>query len=420
MTHLPMSEASNFEQLANVIALPIGRWDREARLVFCNTPYLAWAGRSQEELLGRTLTELYGETAWQAARGAFERAFAGEPTSYERLLTHPPHPQRWARVQVFPDKAQGNEVSSVFTIATDIHEDIVARDALIAARRRLDRFTDNIPMPLVYLDVDCKLRFVNKAWCRMVGIASEDALGRHVREVRGETIWLEQKPHYEKAQGGQQSDFSRLVRGIVGGPRWMRTSYFPDFDDEGHIIGIYTITTDVHELTSTQEKLRRSVERDALTDALSRQTMMSYIECSIADPNQEYALFFIDLDGFKAVNDEKGHQAGDRLLTETARALRSAVRAEDAVGRFGGDEFLVLARVRGKAGAQALGEHLRQTVETTARSCQDNVSASIGYALAPSDTREAMELLQQADAAMYIAKHSGKNRVMPWTSASTG
>lgn len=417
MPQTPEPETSQFERLANVIALPIGRWDRAARLVFCNIPYLVWAGRSQEELLGKTLAELYGETAWQVARPAFERAFSGEPSGYERLLTHPPHPQRWARVQVFPDTPSCGEVQSVFTIATDIHQDIVERDAMIAARRRLDRFTDNIPTPLVYLDTDCKLRFVNRAWCRMVGIASEDALGRHVRDVRGEEIWLEQKPHYEKAQSGQQSDFSRLVRGIVGGPRWMRTSYFPDFDDEGRVIGIYTITTDVHELTSTQEKLRRSVERDALTDALSRQTMMSYIECSITDPNQEYALFFIDLDGFKAVNDEKGHQSGDRLLIEIAKALRGAVRAEDAVGRFGGDEFLVLARIHGPTGAQSLAEHIRLTVERAAKASGDDVSASIGYALAPTDTRDPMELLQRADAAMYAAKHGGKNRVMPWMGA---
>jgi diguanylate cyclase (GGDEF)-like protein/PAS domain S-box-containing protein len=420
MPQTTVTETSQFERLANVVALPIGRWDRETRLVFCNTPYLAWSGRSQEELLGRTLAELYGQTAWQAARPAFERAFQGDTSSYERLLTHAPHPQRWVRIQVFPEVSADGTISSLFTIATDIHQDVVQRDALIAARKRLDRFTDNIPTPLVYLDIDCQLRFVNKAWSRMVGISSEEALGRHVREVRGEEIWLEQKPHYEKAQAGQQSEFSRLVRGIVGGPRWMRTSYFPDFDDEGRVIGIYTITTDVHELTATQEKLRRSVERDSLTDVLSRQTMMSYIECSIGDPNQEYALFFIDLDGFKAVNDEKGHQAGDHLLIETARALRGAVRAEDAVGRFGGDEFLVLARVHGQAGAQALAEHLRLTVETAARSLQDKVSASIGYALAPSDTNDAMELLQRADAAMYIAKHSGKNRVMPWTNVPSG
>lgn len=414
MNASPTQQTRHFEHLANVVALPIGRWDREARLVFCNSPYLAWAGRSQEELLGRTLTELYGDAAWAIARPAFERAFGGEIAGYERLLTHPPHPQRWARIQVFPDVDQNGEASSVFTIATDIHEDIIERDALIEARKRLDRFTDNIPLPLVYLDCGCRLRFVNKAWCRLVDITAGEALGRHVSEVRGEASWQEQKPYYDQALSGQPAEFSRLVHGVINGPRWMRTSYFPDFNDDGTVIGVYTITTDVHELTVAQEQLRRSVERDALTDALSRHTMMSFIESSIADPNKEFALFFIDLDGFKEVNDEQGHQAGDRLLAEIATALRGAVRAEDAVGRFGGDEFLVLARVHGQAGAQSVAEHLRVTVKGVATALDSSVSASIGYALAPSDAREPLALLHRADAAMYDAKRTGKNSVMSW------
>lgn len=410
------SSPAQTERLADVIALPIGRWDTSARLLFCNTPYLAWAGRGSEELLGRTLEELFGANAWEAASPAFKLAIGGQISSYERLLTHPPHPERWARIQVFPDIDETGAVTSIFTIATDIHADIVERSALIAVRKRLDRFTDNIPTPLTYLDIHCTLRFVNRAWCALVSRSAKEALGRHVSEIRGEASWQEQKPYYEKALSGQTADFSRLVYGIVNGPRWMRTTYFPDHDENGTVIGVYTVTTDVHELTTAQEKLRRSVERDALTDALSRQTMMACIECSISDPNLEYALFFIDLDGFKAVNDEKGHHAGDRLLADIAKGLRGAVRAEDAVGRFGGDEFLVLARVHGKAGALALAEHLRTSIEAIAHaSGDDKVSASIGYALAPTDSRDPMQLLHHADEAMYIAKRQGKNRVMPWT-----
>jgi len=316
---------------------------------------------------------------------------------------------------VFPDKAQGNEVSSVFTIATDIHEDIVARDALIAARRRLDRFTDNIPMPLVYLDIDCKLRFVNKAWCRMDGIASEDALGRHVREVRGETIWLEQKPHYEKAQGGQQSDFSRLVRGIVGGPRWMRTSYFPDFDDEGHIIGIYTITTDVHELTSTQEKLRRSVERDALTDALGLAQRLEQTLASRRAGEQLLAVCFLDLDGFKAVNDRYGHDVGDLLLAEVARRLSASVRQTDTVARLAGDEFVLLLEGESRPGeVMAIVEGIIARVSQRVPAAGEplRVGVSIGVALRHSHHDTAEVLLKQADEAMYEAKRAGRNRVI--------
>jgi diguanylate cyclase (GGDEF)-like protein len=124
-------------------------------------------------------------------------------------------------------------------------------------------------------------------------------------------------------------------------------------------------------------------------------------------------LFFIDLDHFKALNDAHGHGAGDALLVALAQALQQAVRAEDAVGRFGGDEFLVLASVRDAVGAAALAEHLLRAVRACAAQCVGaaDVSASIGYALAPQDATQPLRLLQLADEAMYAAKRAGKNRV---------
>jgi diguanylate cyclase (GGDEF)-like protein len=204
--------------------------------------------------------------------------------------------------------------------------------------------------------------------------------------------------------------YTRLVDLATQGPRWVRTSYVPDFNTDGEVVGLYTVTVDVHELTLSQENLKRSVERDPLTDALSRRTMMDRLESAMASPEQvAVALFFVDLDGFKAVNDRLGHRAGDALLVAVAQALQGAVRAEDSVARFGGDEFLVLAALRDQAGAHALALHMLEAVRGIAG---PSVSASIGYALAPTDAQAPLKLLQLADEAMYEAKRQGKDRVV--------
>lgn len=419
MSELPRDDTSapTIERLVNVVALPIGRWDRDARLVFCNPPYLLWSGRTRDDLLGRTLTELYGEDAWERARPAFERAFRGATTSYERLLRHGTLAGRWARVQVFPDADGAGEVHSVFTIATDIHEDVTAREALVAARVRLDRFTENIPYPLTYVDAEFVLRFVNKAYCEMAGKPADQLLGRHIGAVRGQKRWAEHEPHFRRALEGKTVQYTRLVDGLAnnpgGGPRWLRTSYVPDFDERGRVVGLYTVTIDVHDLTVAQEQLRRSVERDMLTDVLSRRTMMDRIEAAMVTALHEpVALYFVDLDGFKAVNDRLGHREGDALLVKVAQALQKSVRADDAVGRFGGDEFLVLASVRNAAGAQALAMHMLEAIrQVSAGVSGGGVSASIGYALAPADAQHPLKLLQAADDAMYAAKRLGKDRV---------
>ena len=408
---------SHIERLVDVIDLPIGRWDAEHRLVFCNEPYLGWAERPRDDLIGRTLLELFGDDAWRRAEPAFKQAFQGRTVNYERRLTHGHKSARWARVQVFPDVDPHGGVEAVFTIAFDIHEDVLAREALEAARERLDRFTENIPYPLTYVDRGFVLRFVNKAYCEASGQRPEDLLGRHIGEVRGAKRWSEHAPFFDRALKGQTVQYTRLVDRLPHGPRWLRTSYVPDFDARRHVRGLYTVTIDVHELTMAQEKLKRSVERDSLTDVLSRRTMMDRIEGAMLEAAERpAALFFVDLDGFKDINDRLCHRAGDQLLIDVAGALQAAVRAEDAVGRCGGDEFLVLAAVRDAAGAQALALHMLAAVRAA---CADTpISASIGYALAPADAQHPMKLLQLADDAMYAAKRRGKARVMHCAAAS--
>ena len=406
----------DLDRLVDAIDLPIGRWDREYRLTYCNAPYLRWAGRPRDRLLGRTLVELYGEAAWNAACAAFVEGLAGQTVSYERLIDHVQGPPRWARIKVFPEAPAHGRVEAVYTIAFDIHEDVTEREALKAARRRLDRFTDNIPNPLTYVDRDCILRFVNRAYVEATGVPAERMVGRHFGEVRGTRRWAEHQPMFERALVGETVQYTRLVDLAHAGPRWLRTSYVPDLDAEGRVVGVYTVTVDVHEMTLAQEKLKRSVERDPVTDVLSRRAIIDRIDAALlmARPEAPMALFFVDLDGFKHVNDTHGHREGDRLLAATGAALQAAMRADDTVGRFGGDEFIVLAPVRGVAGASRLARHLLDAV----RACCDHapggprISASIGFALAPLDATSALKLVQRADDAMYAATRQGRDQVV--------
>jgi diguanylate cyclase (GGDEF)-like protein/PAS domain S-box-containing protein len=414
-------EVACIDRLVDAIELPIGRWDRQHRLTYCNEPYLGWSGRTREQLLGRTLAELYGDAAWAAVRAAFAEGLAGRTVSYERQLEHLPGAPRWARIKVFPEVGARGRIDAVYTIAFDIHDDVLEREALEAARRRLDRFTDNIPNPLIYVDRDFVLRFANRAYVEIVGVPAEQMIGRHIGEVRGARRWNEHRPMFERALAGETVQYTRLVELVHDGARWLRTSYVPDFGRDGQVVGVYTVTIDVHEMTVAQEKLRRSVERDAVTDVLSRHAIIERIEAALplARAEAPLALFFVDLDGFKSVNDTLGHRAGDTVLAAVGAALQRAMRVDDAVGRFGGDEFIVLAPVRDAAGALTLAQHLLAAVQACNVAADappgeapPRVSASIGYALAPLDAASALKLVQRADDAMYAAKRRGRDQVV--------
>ncbi len=408
-----MKRAAVIERLVDAIHLPIGRWDRKFRLVFCNAPYVEWAGRSEAELLGRTLEQLYGAEAWAAARDAFAAGFGGQTAVYERLLTHLPGPPRWTRVQVFPEVDARGEVAAVYTVGFDVHDFVTARQALEAARARVSQFAENIPYPITYVDRDCRLIFVNRAYVAAVGMEATSLLGRHLGEARGSDLWARHRPYYERALAGEPCEFTRLVELPGRGPRWMRTSYVPDLDAAGEVVGVYSMLVDVHDLKLRQQQLESSIERDPVTEVLSRRAIIERMEQALADRRAgRVAVFFVDLDGFKTVNDLLGHRDGDAVLARVAQALQAAVRAEDSVGRFGGDEFLVLARVPDQDGAAVVAQQLVAAIRASSagQPALAQVSASVGFALAPEDADTAAKLVQRADDAMYFAKRSGKNR----------
>ncbi|MGE4050644.1 MAG: diguanylate cyclase [Piscinibacter sp.] len=168
---------------------------------------------------------------------------------------------------------------------------------------------------------------------------------------------------------------------------------------------------------------RAHVERDALrslalTDALTglpnRRGLSDVLARSLAEctPDRMTAVYLIDLDGFKPINDSLGHEAGDEVLVGVAQRLRSLLRASDTVARLGGDEFVVVASgLAGDGDAQALGRKLldgfREPFVAAGQPCR--VGLTIGYALAPLDGRGADELLRRADEAMYAGKQAGRD-----------
>ncbi|MET0289749.1 MAG: EAL domain-containing protein [Pseudoxanthomonas sp.] len=125
----------------------------------------------------------------------------------------------------------------------------------------------------------------------------------------------------------------------------------------------------------------------------------------------KFALLFIDLDGFKAINDVYGHQAGDRLLLQVARNLKSGLRLEDTLARLGGDEFVLLVEITEPADAAAIAEKVLERVglPVIIESAELHVTGSVGIAIFGEDGHEARELMANADAAMYSAKDQGRN-----------
>ncbi len=166
----------------------------------------------------------------------------------------------------------------------------------------------------------------------------------------------------------------------------------------------YTLSVrDVSERNRLEADLRRMASTDALTGLFNRQAFVTMLQERL--PRGDASVLFIDLDGFKAVNDTLGHAAGDLLLREVADALRDELRPGDIASRLGGDEFAVLPAVRSIDGSCALAARLVDRLGNLSAGPQLHVGASVGVATGHHTSAEA--LLRRADLAMYEAKAAG-------------
>lgn len=157
------------------------------------------------------------------------------------------------------------------------------------------------------------------------------------------------------------------------------------------------------------QNLRKEARLDFLTGVANRNEMENILDYlfSIEKPDLRFFLLLMDIDNFKTINDQKGHAYGDRILVEYSRILKTVVRGNDFVARYGGDEFLIIIRDVNREKVSEIAERL---LSETCRKLDETVS--IGVASYPVDSRSRIELFEKADIALYRAKKAGRNRVV--------
>ncbi len=247
--------------------------------------------------------------------------------------------------------------------------------------------------------IDCNRRaaeLVARDRCDLIGKRLADLYEGHTLEVRMESLRRAMETGYnEVTLGRPQESFPA---------KWVQLKMFRYGDN------LAVSARDVTEERAHEEELIRRSNEDPLTRLPNRYWVEGHLRDAIARAEREdtmFALLFIDLDGFKAINDTWGHAAGDELLRTAACRLKEAVRPQDCVTRFGGDEFvIVIEDIADAFDAAQASERIQRAFRRTIRMSYGEyvVGASIGISLFPTDGKEPRVLLQNADVAMYSAK----------------
>jgi diguanylate cyclase (GGDEF)-like protein len=202
----------------------------------------------------------------------------------------------------------------------------------------------------------------------------------------------------------------------LDGDRWLAVSIssLSERDSSDAPLAL-VILHDVTEQWTTRARLDREAREDPLTGLINRGELLRQLAgLDRASGGPHVAVIFVDLDGFKMVNDTRGHQVGDELLVAVARRIRAAVRPEDSLARIGGDEFVVLCpKLADPQDVRAVAERVRSTLDqpVSVEGRAHRISMSVGISVARADSIDPANLLRQADMAMYRAKDAGRNTV---------
>src|SRR3954466_10237296 len=217
-----------------------------------------------------------------------------------------------------------------------------------------------------------------------------------------------------------------IARPGDGATRHFAVSGEPRYDSHGTFLGYRGVGRDVSEIAAARERIASLAYSDPLTGLTNRVSLAPALEQAIERSRRhgwKIAGVFVDLDGFKQINDRHGHAAGDAFLVEVAQRLRRNVRASDLVARLGGDEFfLVLEEVQDMAAVESivgkLIDALRRPYPGIGES-QRRISATLGVSIFPDDAPDAATLMEHADEAMYTAKQAGKNAYCLYSTVGT-
>ncbi len=371
---------------------------------------------SADELIGRNMLELIDPDWHGKAMERIGMLLQGTYTGAAEYLVIRKDGSR-VYIEANAEILRNNDGSprEIFIVDRDISERKQVEEQL----RSLSVAVEQSPVSVVITDLDGTIQYVNPKFEQVTGYTASEAVGQNPSILKSgdtnqsvfDTMWgtLQQSKPWK----------GEFINRRKNGELFFEEAYISPVSDANGVVSRYVaVKLDISERKQIEEQIQHMARYDNLTDLPNRVLFTDRIERAvlIAQRNRcKLAIFFIDLDKFKPINDELGHAVGDWLLQAVAQRMTESVRESDTVARIGGDEFAVLLpSIASPQDACTVAEKIRCALNRpfiTPAGVPLDISCSIGVALYPEHGVKERDLLRAADEAMYRAKKGGRNAV---------
>jgi diguanylate cyclase (GGDEF)-like protein/PAS domain S-box-containing protein len=389
-----------------------GFWltDRAGTILDTNNAYCALLGCTRQEVVGHKIADFEIRQSAAEIDRNIERIEHLGHTRFE--TSHRCHDGRPLDLEVSVSAIPHTDHLVAFL--RDITERKQTEDWL----RQMARVVDATDNAVMLTEPDGRITYVNAAFSAITGYSDSETLGKTpglLHSGRHEPAFYAEMWRQLKAFGVWQGEiWNRRKNGELY-PEWLTIS---DVRTPAGVLTHYAaVFSDITRIKQSAQRMEFLAHHDGLTGLPNRLLLMARLEHALQRAlreSRQLALMFIDLDHFKSVNDQLGHAAGDHLLQNVATRMKSVCRADDTLARMGGDEFvLLLEGIDSDDDVNRVGQALlaQYPIRCAIPDGEIVVTASIGVAYFPRDGADAETLLRSADAAMYVAKSKGRNRM---------
>jgi diguanylate cyclase (GGDEF)-like protein/PAS domain S-box-containing protein len=368
---------------------------------------------SLEQVKGSHVDELVLPKYRQAFKKLNGRVFAGESGRLEFELQGLKGGRRWLDTHAVPMRDAEGNISALLGLTRDITERKQSEEHLKLAARVFSEAHEGI----LITDANAAIIDVNPTFCEITGYSREEVIGQNPRMLQSG----KQTPEFYRdmwnsltiTRHWQGEIWNRKKDGELYAELLTISALCDEDGQASHYVGLFS---DITQTKQQQQLLELMAHYDPLTGLPNRILFADRLTQAIAHSRREktlLAICFLDLDGFKPVNDQFGHDAGDQVLVEVAERIKISIREEDSVSRHGGDEFaLLLGNLHSVAQCEQAIERIHHAIAQPylVDGQAVTVGASSGITLYPLDDADPDTLLRHADHAMYQAKLAGKNR----------
>ncbi|WP_188208148.1 sensor domain-containing protein [Alkalibacillus aidingensis] len=395
---------------------------KDEKIVFAND-------RAREMLGGQSVEDIEGKPIYDFIQYGYEQNLmtwideegmnARFPKPVEQKIVSLDGRERDVESVGVPIVFQGEPC--ILTIDRDITERKEIEQALTETRRQYQVIANNMNDLIAIVNKDGKIVYSSPSHNWFLGFSHEEFEGNDALSfVHPDDQDVMKELYYNIMATGVTQEAEYRIRHQSGKWLWIQVKASPLFNEE-HFDGavqlpdeILLVSRDITERKELEEQLRHMAYYDELTELPNRQFLEDHMNRLMAKSKrhgENISTLFIDLDGFKIVNDQLGHDAGDELLKVISSRFVNNLREEDFIARLGGDEFIVVLEDESEEGtvgaAQRIIESLSKPIKIKGEEVQ--ISPSIGISMYPKDAKDMDTLINKADHAMYVAKSKGKN-----------